>query len=82
MKSGCYQSGDVGNVDHQVGTRLVGDFPQPFEIDDAAVRGSSADNQLRMTFQGFFLKGVVIEEAFRRDPVGFAAEIVSGNICG
>ncbi len=41
------QTGDVGNVEHQICSHLVGYFPEAFGVDLPGIGAGAADNHLR-----------------------------------
>jgi len=59
--SGGHQSGDVGHIHHQQATRLVGDLPQPGEIDHPRISAGTGHQQLGAMFQRQAANLVVID---------------------
>lgn len=62
METGRYETGDVGDVNHEVGPGLFGDLPKAREIDDPRISGGAGDNQLRLALQGGLFQSVVVDE--------------------
>ena len=52
VQPGGDQAGEVRHVDHQVGVDLVGDLPEPFEVQLPRVGRPAGDDQLRRVLAG------------------------------
>ena len=52
MQSGCNESGEVRHIDQQVGTDLVGDLPEPLEVQLTRVGRPAGDDQLGSVLPG------------------------------
>ena len=50
MDTRGYQSRDVGHVDHQVSTDLIGDFTELLPVNDLAVGRGPGHDQLGLNF--------------------------------
>ena len=76
-----HQTGDVGDVGHQVGPHLVGNLPQPGEVNQARIGAGPADDHLGTHFPRLAGDGLVVE-GFRlpRHAVGVHFEQLAGEV--
>ena len=81
VKASGDEAGDVRNVDHEVGTDLVGDLCEAREVDDARVGGCAGDNHLRLAFLSLLLERVVVD-ALRLlvDTVRHDLEVLAAHV--
>ncbi len=61
MQSGGDESGDMGNVGHQVSAHGIGDCPKFVEVDRAGIGGVAADDDFWLVLLRQFHNGVVVE---------------------
>ena len=80
MEACGHQAGDVGHIHHEIGSRLVGDLPEPLKVNGSAVGAGSGDDQLRPALHGQLFHLIVINEALAVYAVGHDVEIHSGKI--
>ena len=79
MYTGRHQSADVGDVDHQVGTDLVGDLTEPLEIDEARIGACTADDHLGAAFLSHLQDLIVVDGlGVGADPVEVRVEELAG----
>ncbi len=67
------QAGEVGHIDHQEGSDLVGDGAHAGEVEDARVGAAAADDHLRLFAQGECFELVVV------DGLGVFADLVADD---
>ncbi|KAH3684556.1 hypothetical protein WICPIJ_004446 [Wickerhamomyces pijperi] len=73
------QTGDVGHVDNQVGTNLVGDFSHSLVVDQSTVSRGTGNQHLWSEQDGVLLQGVVVNDTgFQVNSVWHGFE-VGGN---
>ena len=81
MRSARHQSRKVRHVDQKQRANFIRNLPHAREIDDARIRASPANNQLRLFFLGKLLQLIVIDRlgflghAIRNDLVSLARKI-------
>ena len=68
------EAGEVGHVDEEVGSNLVGDLAHALEVELAGVGAAAADDELRFDFEGLGLELVVV------DDFGVFADLVAGDV--
>ena len=51
MNPGGHESGDVGDIGHQIRANLVGDLTELGEVDHTGIRAEAANDQLGFAFQ-------------------------------
>ena len=51
MYPGGHESGDVGDVGHQIRANLVGDFTELGKVDHTGIRAEAANDQFGFAFQ-------------------------------
>ena len=75
------KSRDMGHIDHEIRTDLIGNLTHSLEVDGTAVRARPRDDHLRMALLRDALHLVVINKAVLIDAVGNLMEIIAGDIC-
>ena len=73
---------DVRHIHHKVCAHAFGDVREAREIDDAAVRRSARENELRLIFGGLLLHVRKVDEALRVHVVEFHIEELAAEIDG
>ncbi len=74
VNSGGDETGDVGDVGHEIGADGVGNLAEAFEIYDAGICGITADNEFGFALFGDFFYGIVVK------GFGFRVEVVIDDV--
>ena len=69
VDAGGDQTGHVGHVDEQVGTDLVGDLTETWEVEDLRVGGETGHDHFRLVLDRQALDFVVVDQAVGIDTV-------------
>lgn len=73
---GGNETGDVGHVDNEVGANRVGNLAHALVVDQAAVGGSTGDENLGTVQDGVLLELVIVDDAgLQVDTVGHGLEV-------
>ena len=81
MLPGSHKPRNMGNIHHQIRAHLIRYLTEPLEINRSGIRAGACHNHLRPAFPGGALHLIVINEAFRINPIGYAFKIGAGEIC-
>lgn len=74
--TGSNQTGDVGHINDEVGTDLVGDLAHALVVDQTAVGGGTGNQALGAVHLGVLLQGVVVNDTgLQVDTVGEGLEV-------
>src|SRR5690606_15915531 len=69
VHAGGNQAGDVGHVDEQVGTDLVGDGAEAREVENLRIGAETGNDHFRLVLDGQALDFVVVDQALVVDAV-------------